>query len=311
MARISLRHLRRGITRRMALAVVGWGARGGPSRIRAAGRGAGALHYWLTWPWQRRLRRDIAHALDIDRHNAGRALATAFRESDRAVFEILAQADPRCDADALLADINIQSAERLDALRRETRGAILLGMHMGNGVAMAGKLARLTGRAVHVVFRDPRRLAPGLLGRGIERVGGIQLPLDRANPTRSMRQMLGVLRRGDLLYVLMDQANKREGEPRLFLGKRMNMPSGVPALARRVGCPVIPVHAEHADDGWGFRIHPPLSADSDDALLDAICASMEDQVRDHPELWAWHHRRWKRYHFESESTVPEKHPPCH
>ncbi|MGB0514935.1 MAG: lysophospholipid acyltransferase family protein [Wenzhouxiangellaceae bacterium] len=257
-----------------------------------------------------RLRRDIARALDLKPRHAGRVLASAFRDNDRAVLEILAQADPRCDIEALLADIDIAPADRLRALGDNDQGAILLGMHMGNGVAMAGKLAGLTGRRVHVVFRDPRRLQPGLLARGIERVGATPLALDRANPTRSMRRMLRVLQRGELLYVLMDQANKREGEPRLFLGKRMNMPSGVPALARRIGCPVIPIHAERADHGWGFRVYPELRADSDGALLDAICTSMEHQVRTHPELWAWHHRRWKRYHFESEPEVPENTRPC-
>jgi lauroyl/myristoyl acyltransferase len=48
-------------------------------------------------------------------------------------------------------------------------------------------------------------------------------------------------------------------------------------------------------------VHPRLSgADVDaDALLDGMIASMETQIRAHPGLWAWHHRRWKRYHFDA------------
>jgi len=67
----------------------------------------------------------------------------------------------------------------------------------------------------------------------------------------------------------------------------------------RTGAPVFPVHAEAAAPEWRFRVHPPLIADDADAMLDAMLASMQSQIMRHPELWAWHHRRWKRYHFDT------------
>jgi lauroyl/myristoyl acyltransferase len=77
------------------------------------------------------------------------------------------------------------------------------------------------------------------------------------------------------------------------------MPTGIPALAVRTGAPVVPVHAESATDGWHFRLHAALEAADADSMLDAMLASMEAQIRARPGLWAWHHRRWKRYHFDS------------
>jgi len=292
-----LRRTRRALAQRLILPLSGRAARGGPERIRRWGRTFGRVHHGLSWPLYGRLRRDIGVALAIERRQAARILKRAFIDNDRAVFEIIAQAHPDCDAAALVEAVEIENVERIDRLELP-HGAILLGMHMGNGIAMAGRLAR-HGRPVHVVFRDPRRLPPGLLARSIEAVGAIPLALDRGNPTRSFRTMLAVLRRGELLYVLMDQANKAEGLPRLLLGKQVNMPDGVPRLAARTGSPVLPIDAVGAGDGWRFRVGEPLMADDAGVLLDRICASMEAAIRAHPELWAWHHRRWKRYHFKA------------
>ena len=297
-----MRRLRRAVAGRVASELAAFAARGGIGRIRRTGCAVGAAHHALSWPLHARLRRDVARALGCSRGEAGAILASGYRVNDRAVFEILAMADPGCDPHALVDAVVI---ERLDQLPPPGRGAVLLGMHMGNGTLMASQLAR-AGWPVHVVAREPRRLAGRTLARAIERAGATPLSLDGSNPTRSFRQMLKVLRDGGLLYVLMDQANKGGGVPRHFLGKPMNMPGGVPGLALRCGVPVIPIHLEAAEPDWIFRVGSALQGDNEDALLDAICASMEQQVRRLPELWSWHHRRWKRYHFEPIPNSLEK-----
>lgn len=293
------RRLRRGLARRLVLFISAFAARGGANRIRRIGRWIGAVHHALSWPFTGRLRRDIARALSISRGEAASALRTAYLESDRAVFEIISLARPECDVDELIGSVSVDDCEEIDRAAVEGKGMILLGMHMGNGILMAAHLAR-KGYPVTVVYRDPRRLPPGLLGTGLERAGLGTIALDRENPTRSFREMLRRISRGNMLYVLMDQANKAEGTPRRFLGKPLRMPIGVPRLATRTGAPVVPIHAESASPDWRFRVHPPLSADSPEALLDAIIDSMESAIRERPELWAWHHRRWKRYHFDTE-----------
>lgn len=304
---MSARPLRR-IKRRMAVALgiafSELACRGGPDRIRRLGRMIGTAHYWLTWPLNVRLRRDIARVLQTSRREAGAVLRSAHRENDRAVFEIIALAHTDCNAGALVDTVHIENMERLEEARSASCGVIVLGMHMGNGILMAARLAQ-TGLPLHVVFRDPRRLPPGLLGRSLERAGLVPVPLDRENPTRSFRRMLKILSGGGILYILMDQANKGEGAQRRFLGKTVRMPSGISSLAVRTGAAVVPVHAEAADPKWRFRVHSRLTAESADAMLDAMLESMQAQIRRHPGLWAWHHRRWKRYHFPSDPETVE------
>lgn len=298
MIRKPLHRLRWKLVRPPVLALSGLASRGGPDRIRRLGRALGELHYRAAWPFTRRLRRDIARALGVSRARAGEILHRAFRDNDRAVFEVIALAHTDCDAGALIDNVSIAEIDRLARVDSAGTGAILLGMHMGNGILMAAGLAR-AGYPVHVVFREPRRLPPGLLVKSLERAGCVPVAMDRQNPTRNFRRMLRILAAGGMLYVLMDQANKGEGEPRRLLGKILRMPTGIPSLAVRTGAPVIPVHCEAAGSGWSFRVHDRLVADSVDQALDAVVASMQSQIVRHPELWTWHHRRWRRYHFAS------------
>ncbi|MCA1780004.1 MAG: lysophospholipid acyltransferase family protein [Xanthomonadaceae bacterium] len=297
-----MRKFRRALAGWLFIGLSGWASRSGPARIRSIGRAIGLLHYWLSWPVNIRLRHDMARALGVSLGQAAAILRQAHRENDRAVFEILCLAHADCKPAELVDPVVVENREVLERLHAGRQGVILLGMHMGNGILMAARLAR-AGLPIHVVFRDPRRLPEGLLGRALERAGCVPVALDRGNPTRSFRQMLGILKRGGMIYILMDQGNKGEGAKRDFLGKTLRLPSGVPSLAVRTGSPVIPVHAESADPHWRFRVNPALPADDTESLLDRISKSMQRQIIDHPELWAWHHRRWKRYHFNSEPSA--------
>lgn len=294
----SARTLRRSLGRTAAIGLSGLASRGGPARIRCTGRMIGELHYWVSWPFNRRLRGDIARALGVPHRRAAAILRRAFRDNDRAVFEIISLAHPACDPERMIDDVEIRDMDRLPSGNPGDPGTIVLGMHMGNGILMAARLAR-AGQPVHVVFGNPRRLPPGLLARSLERAGCVPVALDRRNPTRSFRRMLRILNAGGMLYVLMDQASKTEGSEKRFLGKLLLMPSGIAALAVRSGAPVVPIHVESAARGWQFGVHPPLEADTVDGMLDVMVESMETRIRQHPDLWTWHHRRWKRYHFGS------------
>jgi len=296
--RLTFRRLRRGIGERLSLALAGWAARGGPARVRRTGQWVGTLHWLMAWPAWSRLRGDAARALGVDRRTASGILLGGARTNDGAVFEALTLGRPGGDPEALVDTVDIHNTAVLDRLADDGRGALLLGMHMGNGILLAGRLAAL-GYPVHIVFREPRRLTPGTLHACIAATGAAPIPLDRDNPTRSFRQMLRAFNDGGLIYVLMDQASKQEGRPRRFLGKIQRMPTGVLKLAQRSGSPIIPVDAIERWPRWIYEIGEPLDTGEDlDATLDAVTDHMERRVHARPALWSWHQRRWKRYHFD-------------
>jgi lauroyl/myristoyl acyltransferase len=286
-ARRSLFHLLRGVA--WLTALFSWRA------LRPVGGALGRLG--AAWPGsgRRRLQQDIAQVLAVDRRSAARILREARRINDRAVVEILSMGAPGVNSTPLIQACRILETERLTPLVDAGKGAVLLGMHMGNGVLMAARLAQL-GFPVSVLYRESHKLAPGYLGQCLTRSGVDPIHLLRDSPAGGLRQALGALRQGRLLYVLMDQGAKDGGVPVRFLGKEVFMPTAIVKLAHRAGSPLLAVLPEAAEPDWVFRVTAPLDLDADaDLAVDQIAGHMETHIRRYPELWAWHHRRWRRY----------------
>ncbi len=262
------------------------------------GSAFGSLHYRLAFRARRRLLRDVAIALDCSPASARRLLPHAYRTSDRAILEIVALHSSRLALDDILASCSIGGIEQLARQAASGQGAVLLGMHMGNGVMMAGALAS-QGLPVAVVYRESRKLPEGYLGEVMQRIGVEPLHVTHANPGSGSRRILRALRQGKLVFVLMDQANKRaEGIPVVFLGKQVYMPEGVVRLAAMAKAPIIPVLLRSADPHWAYQVNPPVAVSDDPvATVHLLARLMEDQVREHPEYWTWHQRRWRLYPF--------------
>ncbi|MFZ3120236.1 MAG: hypothetical protein WA159_18195, partial [Variovorax sp.] len=47
---------------------------------------------------------------------------------------------------------------------------------------------------------------------------------------------------------------------------------------------------------WRFQIQPPvpLGQGSLEADVERLVRLTEQQVLQHPQLWSWHHRRWRK-----------------
>lgn len=266
------------------------------------GAGIGSLHYFGQWRMRRRIATDMSMVLGMSMRRAKGCLHEAYRTSDRAVFEIVALTSSRLELGAMLESLEIAGLEKLQEQAESGQGAILLGMHMGNGVLMAGALAS-RGLPVAVVYRESRKLPDGYLGAVMRSLAVEPIRIDAGNPSSGGRQILRSLRAGKLVLVLMDQANKQaEGVEVSFLGKRVFMPEGVVRLAGMARAPVIPVLLRSARPHWGFEVLPASTVSDDaEATVRELTRLMEAQVRSHPEYWSWHQRRWRRLPLEPEA----------
>src|SRR5690606_14415035 len=92
------------------------------------------------------------------------------------------------------------------------------------------------------------------------------------------------------------------------------MAAGPAQLARHTGAPLLPVFAAGYDGLWRFRIEPPLPPATGPLAADVqrLARIAERQVRLHPELWSWHHRRWRKQPFPHATIASwkEDHDPC-
>lgn len=292
------------------------GRRRPPRRLRgrllaALLRGVAALLAPLSWRAVGRAGRAIgALAWAFGRRDRGRALAhvaLAFPDLAPPVRRALAHASFRhqgenlaeClhllgrDCAEVAAHVDVEGWENVEAARAGGRPILILTGHCGNWELLAA-LINCRGLGMAVVARpleDPplQALLAGLRARfgtaTIER-----------GSEGAARAILGRLRRGGALGMLIDQDTKVDGVWVPFFGRPAFTPVGPAKIALRQGAAVIPAFIERQDDGRHLaRFLPPMDLPQDPREATAVMTqAVEDQVRRRPEQWVWMHRRWRR-----------------
>ncbi|MGQ0619021.1 MAG: lysophospholipid acyltransferase family protein [Panacagrimonas sp.] len=291
--------LRRKRRRLMFLAIRLLGRAAGFRRARLWGRLIGELQFRLGWRTAARCAGDMAQVLGRPAGDpvVKAQLRSAYHLNTAAVLEVLAMFDRHQDERMLAAHCEVQGLEHVQAALAGGRGAILLGTHSGNGLLLAVRLAG-SGLPVSVVYRQSRMMSEDLFEHGLA-LYGIE-PICANAGIKAYGRMLGALRQNRVVFLMLDQGVKaaQDGVLVRFLGKDMPMPAGPAQLARHSRAPVLPVATAAADPVWRFDIEPPVlrvtgaSLESD---LETLLRVSERQVLRYPQLWSWHHRRWRKF----------------
>src|SRR6202035_3390432 len=123
------------------------------------------------------------------------------------------------------------------------------------------------------------------------------------------RQILGTLRRGGALGMLIDQDTKVDGVWVPFFGRPAFTPVGAAKIALRQRARVIAVFIERLPDGSPLaRAVPPLDLPADPREATArMTAVVEEQIRRRPEQWAWMHRLGRRQPPAAASSASARH----
>lgn len=189
------------------------------------------------------------------------------------------------------------SVARIDELTRDGRGLLVCTAHIGNWELLAAALRR-RGLDGAVVGRH-RRDDPSSDWLIDMRHSYDVTTLAQDEPPR---RMLEVLRGGGTLGVLTDLSVKRlDGITLPFLGVPARTMTAPAALARAAHLPLVPVRCVARGEKYVMSVDEPLElarttdkrADAED-LLRRMNGVFERWIRETPEQWAWHQRRWRR-----------------
>jgi KDO2-lipid IV(A) lauroyltransferase len=270
---------------------------------------AGAVR---TLSWERSLALgerlgDLAHRLKLRRRVAEDNLARAFpertpreraailrahyRELGRVVVEYARLAElARAPRGRVVAEV--RGAEHLEAARG--RGAILLSGHFGNFELLGAVLGQMN--PVDEIVRP-------LSNPGVEAILARQRAgagLTSISADRGIRRVFESLRAGRWVAMVGDQDARRHGVFVPFLNRPASTALGPARIALATGAPIIMGFVTRAADRrLVLDVEPPLAIaepDAPDAALRLTAlhsARLEAQVRAHPEMWFWLHRRWK------------------
>jgi len=267
--------------------------------IRALGFAVGEARFRLNVRERPRIQRELESLLGRPAGDpATRALLrTAYRTSDAAVFEILKMFDRPQPVDMLLRHTDVAGLDTLRTALEAGRGAILLAGHSGNGALLVVRLAA-AGIPVSVVYHQARMMDKALFEDGL-RFYDVEA-IEANTGLQAYGRMLGALRRNQVVFMMADQGVKKlkDGSVMRFLGKDMPMPHGPAQLARHARAPVLSVSALDFQPTWRFEIRPAVPLDPGGSVGDdmaTLLRTTEQDVLRHPQLWSWHHRRWRYF----------------
>ncbi|MEM7479956.1 MAG: lysophospholipid acyltransferase family protein [Acidobacteriota bacterium] len=287
--------------------------------IEAAVRGLSALLGRLPWSVAQRIGRGIGsltwHLGRRDRRRALEHLAIAYPEQSEDERIALARACFRHHGTTLAELLHLRHRnwrqlashivcegwEHIAEARRRGQSVLIVSGHCGNWEMLAA-LTNGRGRdlppdqqlALSVIARSWNEPNLNRIMVDLRRRFGSET-IERGQPD-SARRLLGVLRRGDALALLIDQDTDVDGVWVPFFGRLAFTPSAAAKLGRRPKVAVIPTFSERLADGrHRVTFRPPVDLPQDEREGTArLTAEIERQVRKCPEQWVWMHRRWRR-----------------
>ena len=260
-------------------------------RSLALGERLGALAHRLKL--RRRVAEDNLERAFPERTPRERAaiLRAHYRELGRVVVEYARLAElARAPRGRVVAEV--RGSEHLEAARG--RGAILLSGHFGNFELLGAVLGQMN--PVDEIVRP-------LSNPGVEAILAHQRAgagLTSISADRGIRRVFESLRAGRWVAMVGDQDARRHGVFVPFLNRPASTALGPARIALATGAPIIMGFVTRAGDRrLVLDVEPPLAIaepDAPDAALRLTAlhsARLEAQVRAHPEMWFWLHRRWK------------------
>lgn len=278
------------------------------------GQGVGQLLGWLPLAWalalgaalgrlaahlrpadRRRATEQLQSALALDPESASQLADRCFAHLGRIGAEIVLspKLGPRLKTYVVLPE-----ADRavLEAAMAEGKGVLFVTGHLGNWELLAQRIVAEGFPAATLARGAPNPyLGAWLLER--RRKGGVET-INRGDP-KAARQLLGILKRGGVLGILIDQDTAVDSVHVPFFGRLAATPVAAAQLARSRKAPVVVgyVHRE----GLGHRVRlerVPLPPDDGTPhwlilVTGTLTTRLEEAIRAHPEEWPWLHARWR------------------
>ncbi len=251
-----------------------------PPAISKAIIGRGAQLSYLLWPSKRRWSNaNFGHVLGLapEDPRVRRMALAAYREYGRYIVEIMRlPALPPERAAALVTDLEL---EPVWPIWHEAEGGLILAVaHVGNndvvGAGIAGRGLPISvvadDSAYPELFEDFRRLRESW---------GV-----RVIPWRNLREIYGVLKRREMLALLIDWGYRADGIPVRLFDAWTTLPAGPATLAAKTRSRILPIttrragrHAFHVS--WADPIEVRSAAPADlqratQAMADALAATI-------------------------------------
>jgi KDO2-lipid IV(A) lauroyltransferase len=244
---------------------------------------------YLAWPTKRRWsNRNFGHVLGLPPdHERVRSMAMqAYRGYGRYLVELMRL--PTRSPEELAAMVPELDTAEVNRLWREAPhggGLIFVVGHVGSNEAVAAAIAG-HGMPISVVADDSSFPEIFEILRQQREAWGV-----RIIAWRNLRAIFGVLRRREMLGLLVDWGYRADGIPVKLFGQWTALPAGPATLAAKTGSRILPITIRRRPDGTFLVTWPePIDLASPDPTelqraTQAIADALASTIAAAPEQW--------------------------
>jgi KDO2-lipid IV(A) lauroyltransferase len=258
-----------------------------PPAISRIAIGGGSQLSYLIWPAKRRFSNiNFGHVLGLPPSDprVTRLALRAYREYARYMVELMRL--PSRPLEELADGLEGDGADRIGALwQAGGQPVIVVAGHIGNNEAVAAALAR-RGYAANVVADDSAFPEIFEILRRQRESWGVHVI-----PWRNLRELFTVLRRKEIVALLVDWGYRSDGIPVRLFDAWTTLPAGPAVLAAKTGALIAPM-AVRRTPGGKFRVESeePFGVPSSDPAdiaraTQRIATALEAAIRAAPSQW--------------------------
>lgn len=168
---------------------------------------------------------------------------------------------------------------------RSSKGVVLVICHVGNNEVVAAGVAS-RGWPVSVVADDSAFPELFEILRRQRESWGVHVI-----PWRNLREVYGVLRRNELLALLVDWGYREDGIPVKLFGAWTTLPAGPAALAAKTGATILPIAIRRQpNDHFLVELDEPITVPTNNpadlqAASQAVASALERIISAAPDQW--------------------------
>jgi phosphatidylinositol dimannoside acyltransferase len=220
----------------------------------------------------------------VDDPRVRRLALAAYREYARYLVETMRLES--LSADEAVQRVVQKDLDQINEIWQASPGGLIFVLgHVGNNEAVAAGVAN-RGWPISVVADDSSFPEMFERFRRLREAWGIHVI-----PWRNLREIYGVLRRKEMLALLIDWGYRSDGVPVRLFGDWTTLPAGPATLAAKTGSVILPVAIRRGADGMfhtGFSpaITVPSASDADVArATQQVAAALQATLAAAPEQW--------------------------
>jgi KDO2-lipid IV(A) lauroyltransferase len=233
---------------------------------------------YLAWPTKRRWsNRNFGHVLGLppDHPRVRQEALRAYGGYGRYLVELMRlPSRPTEELVARVPDLDVEAVKRIWHEAPGGGGLILVVGHVGNNEAVAAAIAHHD-MPISVVADDSSFPEIFEILRRQRESWGVKIIA-----WRNLREIFGVLRRREMLGLLIDWGYRSDGIPVRFFGTWTALPAGPATLAAKSGSRILPITIRRQpDDTFHVSWSVPIDvASSDPAELQRVTQAMADEL---------------------------------